>query len=226
VTGELKEGDNLPSETALIEQFGVSRPTLREAFRVLESESLISVRRGARGGARVHVPNSDLAARYAGLVLEYRQTSLADVLEARAIVEPPCAGRLALRRSAADLKRLRKAVDEADAVINDPILGIRHQQEFHALIVELGGNETIRLLVSMLRQIIDTATFAKVARDAGTPGERTAQHFGHRSHRRLVEHIAARDAAAAERLWRKHILETTAFLTDGTTSATVAQLPI
>ena len=50
--GELVENDALPSESALMQRFGVSRPTLREAFRVLESESLISVRRGAHGGAR------------------------------------------------------------------------------------------------------------------------------------------------------------------------------
>ena len=55
VRGELKEGDALPPESALMEQFGVSRPTLREAFRVLESEALISVRRGARA-ARVSTP--------------------------------------------------------------------------------------------------------------------------------------------------------------------------
>ena len=67
VRGELREGDALPPEAALMAQFGVSRPTLREAFRVLESEALISVRRGARGGAHVHTPDGDVAARYAGL---------------------------------------------------------------------------------------------------------------------------------------------------------------
>src|SRR5580658_4318281 len=72
VRGDLAEGDALPSESELMQQFGVSRPTLREAFRVLESESLISVRRGAHGGAVVHVPNGDVAARYAALVLEHR----------------------------------------------------------------------------------------------------------------------------------------------------------
>ena len=64
VRGELREGDALPPEAALMEQFRISRPTLREAYRVLESEALITVRRGSHGGARVHVPNGDVAARY------------------------------------------------------------------------------------------------------------------------------------------------------------------
>src|SRR5690349_4407942 len=65
VRGELREGDGLPPENVLMQQFGVSRPTLREAFRILESEQLITVHRGARGGGRVHAPNGDVAARYA-----------------------------------------------------------------------------------------------------------------------------------------------------------------
>ncbi|WP_235489098.1 winged helix-turn-helix domain-containing protein, partial [Frankia sp. AvcI1] len=79
VRGELHEGDALPPEAVLMEQFGVSRPTLREAFRVLESEALISVRRGAHGGARVHTPNGHVAARYTALVLEHQHTTLADI---------------------------------------------------------------------------------------------------------------------------------------------------
>src|SRR6266516_3287083 len=119
VAGELREGDALPSEASLMAQFGVSRPTLREAFRVLESEGLISVRRGAHGGARVQIPNGEAAARYAGLVLEYRGTTLEDVYDARNIIEPPCAALLAKRRTQADLTRLRKELDQARKV-EDP----------------------------------------------------------------------------------------------------------
>jgi DNA-binding FadR family transcriptional regulator len=224
VRGELREGDALPPENALMDQYGVSRPTLREAFRVLESEGLITVRRGSHGGARVHVPNGDVAARYAGLVLQYRGTTLADVLEARAVVEPPCAGLLASRRTATDLARLEAAVDAADAAIDDPMTGIHLQQDFHGLVVELAGNETALVLVGMLRHIIDTATVSRIARDAGSPTERAAQHTGHRSHRRLLEYVEARDAEGAERLWRKHIVETSAYLLSAPTAATVVEL--
>jgi DNA-binding FadR family transcriptional regulator len=96
VQGELNEGDALPSETALMEQFGVSRPTLREAFRVLESEALIEIRRGAHGGARVKGPDSTVAARYVGFILEHAGATLRDVFDARSLIESECAG---LRRA-------------------------------------------------------------------------------------------------------------------------------
>jgi len=91
VLGELKEGDQLPPESVLMEQFGVSRPTLREAFRILEAEGAITVRRGVRGGARVQAPDSSVAARQVGLLLQYRGALLSDVYEVRAVLEPAAA---------------------------------------------------------------------------------------------------------------------------------------
>src|SRR5215207_5826071 len=70
LSGGLKEGDSLPLEKELLAHFGVSRPTLREAFRMLEAEGLISISRGSRTGATVHQPNIHVAARYMGFVLE------------------------------------------------------------------------------------------------------------------------------------------------------------
>ena len=66
VRGELRPGSRLPPEAELQEQFGVSRPTLREAFRILEAESLLTVRGGARGGAQVVTPDLSVAARHVG----------------------------------------------------------------------------------------------------------------------------------------------------------------
>ena len=91
VEGNIQDGDELPSEAVLMEQFDVSRPTLREALRVLESEGLLTVRRGAIGGSRVHAPDPKVAAQFAGRVLEHRGTTLADIRQVRLMLEPQCA---------------------------------------------------------------------------------------------------------------------------------------
>ncbi|MFE3850697.1 FadR/GntR family transcriptional regulator [Streptomyces griseorubiginosus] len=224
VRGELAEGDALPSETALMEEFAVSRPTLREAFRVLESESLITVRRGARGGARVQVPEGTVAARYAGVVLEYRGTTLKDVYDARTVIEAPCAGLLAERRTDEDLRRLRDAVDEAEGLMDDPSAFIRAHMEFHALVVELAGNETLGVLNGMVRHIIDQANWSHVDLDAGSPENIRANRRGFRAHRALVDLVAARSAEAAEELWRVHLQEAEDYLLRSRSMTTVLDL--
>src|SRR6476469_5598989 len=95
VEGQLIDGDFLPNEAELMTHFGVSRPTLREAVRVLESERLVEVRRGSRTGARVRVPGPEIVARPAGLLLELSGTTIADLLTAKSGIEPMAARLLA-----------------------------------------------------------------------------------------------------------------------------------
>ena len=224
VRGELAEGDALPSEAALMAEFAVSRPTLREAFRVLESESLIGIRRGARGGARVQVPDGNVAAGYAGLVLEYRGTTLQDVYDARTLIEAPCAALLAQRRTEQDLARLRAAVAQAERLMVDPQAFIRAHMEFHALVVELAGNETMAVLNGMVRHIIELANWSHVDRDAGSADNVRANKRGFRAHARLVELVAARRADEAEALWRLHLEEAENYLLRNKSMSTVLDL--
>jgi DNA-binding FadR family transcriptional regulator len=224
VRGELAEGDALPSEAVLMAEFAVSRPTLREAFRVLESESLISIRRGARGGARVQVPDGNVAASHAGLVLEYRGTTLQDVYDARTLIEAPCAALLAQRRTEEDLARLRGAVAEARQLVDDPQAFIRAQVEFHALMVELAGNRTMAVLNGMVRHIIEQANWSHVDLDAGSPENVRANKRGFRAHVRLVELVAAGQADEAEALWRLHLQEAENYLLMNKSMTTVLDL--
>ena len=98
VTGQLADGERLPSLDGLLAEFGISGPTMREALRMLESEGLITVQRGKVGGAIVHRPSYTDAASTMALVLRSRNTEIADVARSLAVLERQCAS-LCARRS-------------------------------------------------------------------------------------------------------------------------------
>ena len=223
IRGELLEGDALPSESELMERYGVSRPTLREAFRVLESESLINIRRGAHGGARVQTPSRRVAAKYASFMLEYRGVTLRDVYEARVALEVPGVGELSRKRTRADLAALRDSLDRhAAAEREDPHLAIRLHGEFHVLVIQLAGNATLLLLSEMLQDIIDLGNVSLHA-DAEVTEEQ-ARSAAVRTHRRLYDHIVERNAGAAEELWKRHLDESMVYLLGDNAAMTVSDL--
>jgi DNA-binding FadR family transcriptional regulator len=205
--GELAEGAALPNEAALMHRFQVSRPTLREAFRVLESESLITVRRGAHGGARVQLPSAEVAARYAGLILEHRGTTISDVYEARIVVEPQAVGLVAQRRTASGLEALREAIAEHETVADDPAASLRAHAAFHSLLIDLTGNATLRVLMGIVEQIINSTVPPGSRPDTTSPARGSDGHLGLRAHHEVVDLIEARDHAAAETLWHDHLTD-------------------
>ncbi|MCK0516750.1 FadR/GntR family transcriptional regulator [Williamsia sp. DF01-3] len=223
IRGELQEGDALPSESELMERYGVSRPTLREAFRVLESESLINIRRGAHGGARVQTPTRRVAAKYASFMLEYRGVTLRDVYEARVALEVPAVGELTRNRTRADLARLRDSLDRhTTAEKQDQGLAIGLHGEFHMLVIQLAGNGTLLLLSEMLQDIID---LGNTSLHADTEiSEEQASSAAVRTHKRLFEHIVDRNGVAAESLWKRHLDESMVYLLGDNAAMTVSDL--
>jgi GntR family transcriptional repressor for pyruvate dehydrogenase complex len=222
IRGELAEGVALPTESDLMAQFGVSRPTLREAFRVLESESLIIIRRGAKGGARVHLPGREVAARYAAFTLEYRGVTIRDVYDARAALEVPSVGKLAIDRTEADLAVLDAALSGQEAVSQDARESIRLHGDFHTLLVRLAGNQTLTLLNEMLHGIVEVANTSLQPSAAADVAR--ARASTNKTHRRLVEHIVARDQRRAEELWRRHLHEAEGYLLGDDVVSTVTDL--
>jgi DNA-binding FadR family transcriptional regulator len=204
ITGELDVGDPLPSEAALMTQFGVSRPTLREAFRILESEQLIRVLRGARGGARVLKPDPAVAARYTGVLLQSLGTPLADVYRARATIEESAIGMAAGRRLPAGIKELDRLLAEGADLIEDPPAYAEHDVWFHRAVVDLADNATLKVLADMLFHIIAAHNRAFIAAHPEgyeVPANRTAQ----RAHTKLVKLLDEGDLEAAQRHWGRHL---------------------
>ena len=211
VRGELRPGETLPAESQLMEQFGVSRPTLREAFRILEAETLISVRRGSRCGARVVAPDASVAARYVGLLLQMQGATINDVYEARMISEPPCARLLALNRTDEDIEKLTAVVNALNAevakrkpFIPDPYTWSNLTYRFHELILEGCGNKTMAIQGAVLQDIVATHLRTKIAqRDDNDTDERFQRVI--RSYMKLITLVKAGNAAAAEKHWRSHM---------------------
>ena len=117
VKGTLRAGDPLPSEGVLAEHFGVSDTTIRSAFRILESESLLSVARGPSGGARVTFPNVDVAVRAVGILLHLQGTQLREFFDARRIIEPAAAFSLTERQPSDGVAVLESLVEEEQRAI-------------------------------------------------------------------------------------------------------------
>jgi DNA-binding FadR family transcriptional regulator len=204
VHGELKEGDSLPTEAMLMEQFGVSRPTLREAFRVLESESLLTVRRGARGGARVHVPSEESAARYVAMVLEHRGTEAADVRLTRDAVETMCVSILAGRDSADALDALTAALHTTEAAIGDQDRFYPAARDFHRTLVTVAGSDTLSVLWELLRQIGRT-TFPEDGPSPDRSDDDVAARRVLHAHQAVVDLIRRGDGEGARRHWDNHL---------------------
>jgi DNA-binding FadR family transcriptional regulator len=227
ILGELQEDYALPSESALMERFGVSRPTLREAFRILEAEGLINVRRGARGGARVQVPEPSAAARYAGAILQHRGTTLKDVYETRTMLESQAAGLLAGRRRRGDLNRLSDllAAEEATIASGSDEDFLAADEDFHLGVVELAGSQTLDLLVRMLYAIVETANASST--QSHRPDRNEAQALRrrtHRSHAKLLELLRDGKPADVQAYWHRHLTTVSRFLIGDVPAETVLDL--
>ena len=205
--GELSEGETLGREPELIERFGVSRPSLREALRILEAEGLITVVRGLRGRVIVHEPNERMTARTAALLLNARNVSLADVFDARAQLEPLAARTIASLRGRDRqpiVAELRAWIDEEEAAIQDPeVFGIANAR-FHERLIALAGNQTLAIVAEMLNEVVARAVTAVSNVDDSARSLATRRR-GLRSQRRLVDLLDTGVAAAAEEHWRAHM---------------------
>jgi DNA-binding FadR family transcriptional regulator len=220
ISGELRSGDALPKEVELTEALGISRPTLREAFRILEAEQLLEIRRGVQGGPRVRTPVAEVPATYVGLMLQLEGVRLKDVYDARTVLEAPAAAALAADPKPEAIARLRDNLARANELLGEPLTDIAERmsqlsQEFHTLLVELAGNRTLHIFDTMMYNILASANRSYVDAQADDQHRRRAYQVAVKSHTRLVDLIEDGEAEAADGLWRRHLDEIAKRLLEG-----------
>ena len=194
-------GSDLPSESRLSARFGVSRPSSREALRVLESEGLIRVTRGARGGARILPPKLDTISRYLGVYLQMRGVKLAEVYSAMQAFEPLAVRAIAIRRDPVALGALAQCVAAQEFSTHDREKFNNHESEFRRLLMLHCGNEVIHMMGDLLADVY-SLSMASLAPRIVAPQDQ-AQDFGAsiRTKRKLVRLMAEGETEKAEQLW-------------------------
>ena len=202
VVGELKSGDALLSEANLMVEFNVSRASLREAFRILEAESLIEVKRGARGGARVTLPSDKAAAKTMSVLMQIRGATLSDIFEAMLLLEASVINRLAKTRTDEDLVLLRENLAWEEANVDNFEIHAEATGEFHRLLAARSKNVVLGLILGMLDEVYRRHTPHMVARQMEDQATLNRQGFENR--KLLVDMIEARKGDAAEAIWRQH----------------------
>jgi GntR family transcriptional repressor for pyruvate dehydrogenase complex len=199
-SGQLKPGDKLPSERELIERFGVSKASMREALRSLEVLGFVEIRKGVSGGAVVTEVHPQKARELFANFLHFKNLSLAHLGEVRSVLETHTAAAAARSMSPADLARLRALVREGEADLERGDLSrLRHNEiEFHRVV----GNACCNPLLSF---ILDAVHHLLVdAKDILQP----SLEFSHkvlRAHQAICMALEKRDPEAARRQMARHL---------------------
>ncbi len=191
-------GESLPSERELATTFGVGRPTVQHALRLLEADHLVEARRGRRGGTFVSEPAESAGAmdELLARVLR-RRKELEEVLIYRRAVEPRVAAEAARSRRRGDLTAISRALAAMSRAGSEPDY-MRHDTEFHLAIARatrnrfmLGGIEDVRLRLNDAMSLL--------------PESDTWHRRLSGEHDAIAAAIRSRDAHAAERAMDQHV---------------------
>jgi GntR family transcriptional repressor for pyruvate dehydrogenase complex len=155
--GKLKPGDILPPEKELMEQFGVSKQTLRESLRALEHMGLIDVRKGIGGGAHIVEVDIEVTKQSLANFLYFKDLTIEDLSELRKLLEPHAAMKAAEHITKEGLQKLRELNDTARMNLKEKIFDDLTQNEivFHRMIAENTRNPILILILDFVENLLE-----------------------------------------------------------------------
>jgi GntR family transcriptional repressor for pyruvate dehydrogenase complex len=203
VNGQLQQGDRLPPERELAEQFGVSRVTVRDALRGLEVMGLIDVRVGARGGAFITAPTGAVVGQTMADMMAMSALTPEDIAEARLMVELGTVTLACARATEEDLARIRELCERSQRELAAKTYSRELSLEFHALLAHAAHNGAVEGLTASFR-----GTLSMHAVRAREPRRRSfaltvAEHV------RILDALERRDADTARHVMADHLMRGT-----------------
>jgi GntR family transcriptional repressor for pyruvate dehydrogenase complex len=204
----------LGSEDQVLEQLGVSRPTLRQASRILEQEQLLSVRRGIRGGLYGRRPTAHAVTQIAAVFLRSQNTTYEDLISAEHILGPACA-RLAAeadepaRRAVRDFYANTLGDTKPEEVSLDAFLPA--SGDFQRQLARASKSPTLQLFVNVLMDLARPAN--RIAAIYSNAERRTITI---ERHNEVANAVYAQQGAKAAQLMERHLRDILAWTDDAT----------
>lgn len=193
-SGAFSPGQRLPAERELAELFGVSRPTIREAIRVLGFSGAVETKQGSGSYVSAKAPD-DLSP---GLPIDVSSDAYDDVMEVRLWLEVGACEVAATKVSKKQLSRLRSLMETFLEGPRQPERFVTQEMGFHGVIHEASGNDILLSQMRTMRKLIEERLRIAVE----TFGVRQASLD---EHWEILAALEARDPAAARRAMRKHL---------------------
>jgi GntR family transcriptional regulator, transcriptional repressor for pyruvate dehydrogenase complex len=199
--GRLGEGHKLPAEREMARQLKTSRVSVREAYRSLEEQGLLDIRRGAEGGAFILKFNHEPVRRSLSLLLGLGRTSHSELTEARMLIEPTIARLAALRARPEDIVKLEQVlIQEEDEVRRPHADSGATAGQFHRAIADCTHNLPLVVLMNALADLTAESVSTLDAKVRARHRRKNCEY-----HRQIFDAIRKHDAQASYTLMVRHV---------------------
>ncbi|MEP6702233.1 MAG: FCD domain-containing protein [Betaproteobacteria bacterium] len=196
----VQPGQSFGTEAELLRQFNVSRPTLREGIRILESLGVLDRRPGPGGGLVIRRPSLDMLAHTLSVFLRFNDVPFVTMLQAREVIEPALAAEAATEGTDDHFREMAESIERMKGQGEDQEAFIAENRTFHSIVARASGNKVLEIF---------WGTISLLAHGEHHGMKYTFANRQHviAAHQQILKACLKRDARAAARAMSEHVGE-------------------